>query len=309
MWLMKKLLFDNRGEVTVAEPTNPEPVVETPAEPVAKTPAEPATPAEPVAEPEPTVVPLAALKDEKRKRREAVESQQKLAEENAYLRGKLEAGPAAAAPVASTPQSDAAPVKPVKPKAENYDDWEAFERADAMYDDQLEKYQEEVITYRVQETVKKTAATIQQHTAREQVASTFKERLAKASETDPELVQIVANYHLPNSPYHVALSDTMAEVVMESEVGPEMLRHLKNNPKVAERIAALPTVAAAREMGKIEVTLANAPAAPVKKASSAPEPITTITPVGTVKEFDPETASMEDYYRIRTAQLYGRKKT
>ena len=73
------------------------------------------------------------------------------------------------------------------------------------------------------------------------------------------------------------ITPAMAEVIKESEVGPELAYHLGKNPKEAARIADLSPLAQAREIGKIEASLVATPPTG-KKASSAPEPI---KPVGT----------------------------
>lgn len=68
----------------------------------------------------------------------------------------------------------------------------------------------------------------------------------------------------------------MMATIQESEIGPEIAYHLGMHPDEASRIAKLGPLAQAREIGKIEASLAANP--PVKKASSAPDPI---KPVGT----------------------------
>lgn len=67
------------------------------------------------------------------------------------------------------------------------------------------------------------------------------------------------------------ITDTMADVIRDSDIGPELAYHLGMNPKEAERIANLSPLAQAKEIGKIEVKLTETP--PTKKTTSAPEPI------------------------------------
>lgn len=76
--------------------------------------------------------------------------------------------------------------------------------------------------------------------------------------------QVAYNPNLP-------ITDVMAETIRASEIGPELAYHLGSNPKEAERIARLSPFLQAKEIGKIEAKLAENP--PVKKTSSAPEPI------------------------------------
>lgn len=295
--MLKRLLCNERGEVTVTEPTT-EPV----APPAAVEPAvEPAAPAaEPTAEPaSPEAGLKAALKAERQKRQE-------LAEQLAYFKGKADAtSTPTTVPAPATSTEPQAPVRPVKPQADQFSEWSEFEAAEARYEADLEKYHEEHTKFVVDQEITARAGKVRQQEAQQRAVQSFKERLDKAAETDPELLNIVANYHIPASPYHVPMNDAMVDVITESEVGPEMIRALANDTKLAARIAGMTPLAAAREMGKIEAKLAT-PAPPPPRVSQAPEPVTTITPVGAVKEFDPETAPMDEYYRTRMAQMKRR---
>jgi hypothetical protein len=70
----------------------------------------------------------------------------------------------------------------------------------------------------------------------------------------------------------------MAETIQTSDVGPDVAYFLGSNPKEADRIARLPPILQAKEIGKIEARLASDP--PVKKSSSAPSPISPVTARG-----------------------------
>lgn len=74
-----------------------------------------------------------------------------------------------------------------------------------------------------------------------------------------------------------AISSTMAEVIMESEVGPEIAYYLGKNVEESKRIWAMKPSLQAAALGKIEAKLTTKTPAPAKPASSAPEPI---KPVG-----------------------------
>jgi hypothetical protein len=71
------------------------------------------------------------------------------------------------------------------------------------------------------------------------------------------------------------VTDVMAETIRASDIGPEIAYHLGSNPKEADRIARLSPYLQAKEIGRIEAKLADAP--PVKKTSSAPAPIRPVT--------------------------------
>ena len=71
------------------------------------------------------------------------------------------------------------------------------------------------------------------------------------------------------------ITDVMAETIRTSDLGPELAYHLGTNPKEAERISKLTPYMQAKEIGRIEAKLADAP--PVKKTSSAPAPISPVS--------------------------------
>lgn len=68
----------------------------------------------------------------------------------------------------------------------------------------------------------------------------------------------------------------MAETIRASDQGPDVLYHLGSNPAEAARIARLSPLLQAKEIGRIEAALASAP--PVKRTTSAPPPISPVTP-------------------------------
>jgi hypothetical protein len=77
---------------------------------------------------------------------------------------------------------------------------------------------------------------------------------------------------------NVPITNVMAETIRASEAGPDVAYYLGSNPKEADRISRLTPYLQAKELGKIEVKLANDP--PVKKTSSAPAPIAPVTARG-----------------------------
>jgi hypothetical protein len=80
--------------------------------------------------------------------------------------------------------------------------------------------------------------------------------------------QVAYNPNLPVTEY-------MAQSIQASDVGPDVLYWLGTNPKEADRIARLPPLLQAKEIGKIEVSLSSNP--PVRKTSTAPAPINPVT--------------------------------
>jgi hypothetical protein len=67
----------------------------------------------------------------------------------------------------------------------------------------------------------------------------------------------------------------MADTIRASDIGPDVAYYLGSNPKEVDRISRLAPILQAKEIGRIEAKLADAP--PVKKTTSAPTPISPVT--------------------------------
>lgn len=140
----------------------------------------------------------------------------------------------------------------------------------------------------------------QQQTA----ASTYNERAEAVREKYTDFDEVVHD-DLPISPF-------AAQVIMASEIGPELAYHLGKNPDEAARIFKLEPLQQAREIGRIEASLAANPT-PVKKASSAPDPIKPVGSRSTNPSYDPtdprsDKLSTSDWMELRNRQLMTRAK-
>jgi len=101
-----------------------------------------------------------------------------------------------------------------------------------------------------------------------EIVEAYSEREEKARDKYDDFEDVVYNPKL-------RITDVMAETIQYSDLGPDLAYWLGSNPKEAERIARLPPILQAREIGKIEVRLSDNP--PVKKSTSAPTPISPVT--------------------------------
>jgi hypothetical protein len=104
-----------------------------------------------------------------------------------------------------------------------------------------------------------------------EVLENYHEREEEVRNKYEDFEQVAYNPRLP-------ITQVMAETIQASDIGPEVAYYLGSNPKEADRIAKLSPFLQAKEIGKIEAKLADNP--PVKKSSSAPTPITPVTPRG-----------------------------
>ena len=136
------------------------------------------------------------------------------------------------------------------PSIENFDSTDAYAEALAV------KKAEELIAARDRQT------------HQTEVVEAYNEREEKARDKYDDFEDVVYNPKL-------RITDVMAESIQSSDNGPDLAYWLGSNPKEAERIARLSPILQAKEIGKIEVRLADNP--PVKKSTSAPTPISPVT--------------------------------
>ena len=110
-----------------------------------------------------------------------------------------------------------------------------------------------------------------------QVLEAYHDREEEARAKYDDFEQVAYN---PNVP----ITNVMAETIRASDAGPDVAYYLGSNPKEADRISRLSPYLQAKEIGKIEVKLADSP--PTKKTSSAPAPIAPVNARSTGKAVD-----------------------
>jgi hypothetical protein len=187
-----------------------------------------------------------------------------------------------------------APSKPssdTKPTLEQFDyDQEAYLAAATAYNvaQELKKFRENDEKQKEQLTVaKKTKA--------------WKEKADAFAEDHPDFQEVALNPSLP-------VTEVMAEVIRDSDVGHELLYFLGKNPEEAARIAQMKPHAVGVALGRIEAGLVKDPGVqftdtvereqPEKKVTQAPPPIKTLNPSAPVKR-NLADMSMEDYVSER----------
>ena len=129
--------------------------------------------------------------------------------------------------------------------------------------DNAQAYAEALAERKAQELVAKREQAKQQA----ELLNVYHEKEEDARSRYDDFEQVAYNPNLP-------VTDVMAQTIQASDNGPDVIYWLGSNPKEAGRIAALPPILQAREIGKIEAKLAASP--PVKKTSNAPAPIAPI---------------------------------
>lgn len=91
--------------------------------------------------------------------------------------------------------------------------------------------------------------------------------------------------------------------ILESDNKADIVYHLAKHPEEADKIAALPAFAQAKEIGKLEDRLL---AKPPTKTSSAPEPIKPIGAKGTTIAKDPKDMTDKEFADWRRRQIAQR---
>lgn len=137
---------------------------------------------------------------------------------------------------------------------------------------------------------------VRQREEQQKTLRSYQQRVTAAEVKYPDFHDVVGAPSLP-------ITDAMAAAIQLHDLGPDVAYHLGKNPSEARRIADLPPMLAAAEIGALAVTLkAKAPPQP----SKAPEPI---EPVGgkNVTEKDPNRMSDEEFARWRQGHKKARR--
>jgi hypothetical protein len=204
----------------------------------------------------------AAVTELKRVRKRAQSAEQ----EAAYLRGKLDALQTGRT---ETQTPAAIPGKPVQSNFQTYEDftealtdWKLDQRDAARSQETEQRETDRSIQTIVEKGVKK-------------YGEDFQDRLLDRS---------------------FQVSPAMRQAIDSSEASVDILHALMENPKESARIARLSPVLAGKEIAKLELSLAKPAAAPVKKISTAPEPVITVNGSASshVKAWDDPLLSTED---------------
>lgn len=191
-----------------------------------------------------------------------------IAERNA-LRQALASTATPAKPAAAEPAKPAEPEKP--PAIEDFDDvnkWAA----------QFTAYTQRQAASLVETSVRTALGKVDTERAQATTQQQFTEREAAYARDNPDYAESVQD---PGLKQYV--TQTISQVIVESEHGPAMSHELAKNLPELQRISRLPPHQQAKELGKLEVKIATAPKrqavppAKVVRQTQAPAPP---TPVG-----------------------------
>lgn len=178
--------------------------------------------------------------------------------------------------------AESAPQPQGKPSVENFETYDAYVEALADW-----KLEQRIAAERHREEEAKAKAQQQDK------LSAWGEKV-KAAEGRYDDFEEVA--------YNPAVRITMAmqEAILESPVGPDLAYWLGSHPQDAARIADLSPISQARELGKIEASLAT-PETKKPKPSAAPAPIKPVSTAAAPSTKKPESMDYQEYRQWRQA--------
>lgn len=150
-------------------------------------------------------------------------------------------------------------------------------------------YEEGIAERTIQRTRREQAETATE-TVKMLAQEAFNYREAEARERYADYDAVTRNPSLP-------ITDPMAEIIRESDLGPEIAYHLGKNPAEAARLAALPERLQAKELGKLEARIS----APKSAPKPPPAPISPVGGNASGGVADPTKMSMAEYVAARKA--------
>lgn len=155
---------------------------------------------------------------------------------------------------------------------------------------QLEQFEtyEDYEEARIAHVVEQRLAQARQQEQRNTVLRSYEERAAAVRASKPDYDNVVGDPTLPITP-------VMAEVIRESDLGPEVAYHLGTNRQEAERIASLPPHRQAAELGRIEAVLTTKAPAPASSKPIPPAPVQTVGGLSAGLSKPAEEMSMAEY--------------
>lgn len=145
------------------------------------------------------------------------------------------------------------------PREEDFNgDWGKFIAATTAYE--ARKVIREELSAKEQKETKSRVAELQS-----EVQEEFEERSEAFKAKAPDFDDVIGKFVDSGGKF----SDTVRDLVLDSDVGPELAYFLAKNPSVAKNLNSLSPLQAAKQLGQIEASLSR----PQAKATKAPPPI------------------------------------
>ena len=183
------------------------------------------------------------------------------------------------------------------PRADQYQDYEQFLQAQAAF--QAQKVVEERIqaerkaAWEVQQRQQQAYA---QQQAQQAYQAQLQTRLAEAEKKFPDFIEKVTSPELPGMQGTPAFG-----AILESDLGPEVMYYLANNPARAHQIVSLSPINQVREIGRIEASLSTG-----KSVSQAPPPPASVSAQSGTATKAPDKMTVDEYYSYITRNRRGK---
>lgn len=123
----------------------------------------------------------------------------------------------------------------------------------------------------------------------------FEEALAEVNESFAETKARYKDFDEVISQQDLAITADMVKAMAEADEPGEIAYYLGKNKSEAARIAQLPPLAQAKEIGKLEVAIARGTKQPSKKVTGAPDPIEPVNGGGSSTTKDVKDMSFDEY--------------
>jgi hypothetical protein len=142
---------------------------------------------------------------------------------------------------------------------------------------------------------------------KEQAELTEKQRTESWRKRESEFAAKTPDYK--DKAYYAPISDVMADIIKDSEKGPELAYYLGDNPDESRSIAQMSERQAALALGRIEAKLGKppAPAPAPKPVSKAPPPPPKIDATEPAVDKDPTQMSDTEFAKWRKRQIAQRR--
>lgn len=175
--------------------------------------------------------------------------------------------------------------------------------ADFEYDEA--KYQ----AYLFEQTEKRATAAAERKLKEAQERETTSRRQSEFAAREREFVKSTPDYYEVTRSAGLSITQAMVDAAAESEEAAAVLYHLGKNPDVADRIARLSPLAAAREIGRVEARLiAEREKAKPATVSKAPPPTPKIEGAGDpAVSKDPSEMTDAEFRKWRQRQIAQRR--
>jgi hypothetical protein len=172
------------------------------------------------------------------------------------------------------------------------------------------KYQAAVASHyskiAAEQGTKAAQAALQEERARQQQEQANKSWATKEAEflkSKPDYAEKVKRDPRDGGPI---ISQSMAQVIMESGMGPQLAYHLAENVAESALIAQMPPLQQARELGRIEAKLELAKAPPKPVVSQAPPPVGKVEAADVKVDKEPSQMSDAEFAKWRKRQIAQR---